>query len=150
MNCPTCLESEARRAIVELLHRYCRAVDDRDAQAFAALWTPDAVADFGERYRGPAAGLLDALLAAHATTRSMSHHVTGPLIEFDGGLTAARCTSDVSALVVAVVDGATRVRLVRGRYDDRFERHSGVWRLAARRFTPRQRIEWPASGPPTA
>lgn len=140
-DCPGCRRLAARLAISELLHRYCRAVDDRDDAAFDALWAPDAQADFGPRYRGAARGLLAWIAGNHAATRSMSHHMSGEVIALAEDLRSADSSCDVSALVVVEDEGGAR--WVRGRYHDRLVLHDGGWRIAHRRFEARQSVSAP-------
>lgn len=82
-----------QRDIGDLLHRYARALDEKEWALLATCFTPDAVAYYGE-----ALGRKDGLEAIEATCRaalehldSSQHMITNPEIEVDGSVAKARC-----------------------------------------------------------
>lgn len=82
-----------RMEIVELLHRYATAIDDRDWARFASCFTADAVALYG-----PVLGRREGIAAIEKACRDTlepldsSQHLVGTHeIELDGDRARARC-----------------------------------------------------------
>ena len=46
----------AKQAVRDIVYRYCRGLDRMDREMALSIWHPDAMVDYGETYRGPAAG----------------------------------------------------------------------------------------------
>jgi ketosteroid isomerase-like protein len=114
-------------AIRALKARYCLAVDERDEEAWAALFTADAVWDGGEfgRYQGRAA--IRAFFRDIPRTLSFAvHYVTNPLVEVDGD--RARGTWYLLE-PCTFTDGARGV-LGAARYDERYVREGDGWKFA--------------------
>jgi 3-phenylpropionate/cinnamic acid dioxygenase small subunit len=123
------LTTSDRAAIHDLYARYAHAFDGADADAWAALFTPDG--RFAPPGMPPVVGT-DAL-RAFAADRSdempgMRHLITNVLVEADGN------GAKGSAYFVCFrLRGDGRFRLLNfGRYDDTFARHDGDWRIATR------------------
>jgi hypothetical protein len=122
---------EDRFAIIDLAALYMRGLDRLDEALLTAQFWPDARCEYGIFSGAPAdfAVFCMAALKDHAR----NHHMLGQhLIDFAGADEAFgevyyqayhRTTDDA---------GAKRDLIIAGRYVDRYERRSGVWRIAYR------------------
>jgi ketosteroid isomerase-like protein len=114
-------------AIRELVARYCRAVDDADADAFAGSFAGDGVF---ETPLGVVTGH-DALLAhGHKMTFGNVHVTTDPIIEIDGDRATHTCTL---LLGRRAQDQSANEIVATGRYFDELVRTPGGWRFKSRR-----------------
>ncbi len=122
---------EDRAAIHDLYSRYAYAFDGADADAWAALFTPDG------RFAPPG---VDAAVGTEALrsfvadrsslTPGMRHVMANVLVEpgDDDGVATGR-----AYFVCFRMGGDDHFRLRNfGRYEDRFERREGVWLIANR------------------
>lgn len=119
-----------RAEIVELTHRYCWALDDRDWDALRNLFTPDATADLGVRCAD-----VDAIVEqcrGFLSTLDSSHHlVANHLIELAGGGAATcRCYFQAQHTVSGLEGGDNWI--LGGRYVDRLRRTTDGWRIERR------------------
>lgn len=122
------------REIIDVLHRYCLAVDTVDEHEFRALWTLNATIDFGSRYKGEPAGFFATIRENRRGVAAMSHHVANIRIELATDLTSARSCCGVTAIVVPQSDSARNARLIRGNYHDDWLHTDGRWLIQQRRF----------------
>lgn len=146
-------ELEARFAITDVVHKFCRAADRSDLEAVAPLFHEGA-RDNHAFYEGDVAGLVEWMRERHRNILNASHNVTNVLIEFDGAdraLVESRLTvccrySAAGATAFAKATGLTiqgdrSVDVVSfGRYVDIFERRDGAWRIASRIAVPDQSL----------
>jgi ketosteroid isomerase-like protein len=118
--------TDALRALVQ---RYARAADERDIDALAALFHPDATVE-GARGRQTLAEWLDVMRGPRAIPTSM-HMLGDPLIEFTGD---DRATLDTYGVVYQLGDTeAGQGDLTLGvRYFDEVDAPDGTWRIRAR------------------
>jgi len=119
-----------RAAIVRLTARYCWALDTRDWDRLADVFTPDAVAELGMVCRGLPAiteRVRDALEPLAASQHTVSTHD----VDVDGDRAWSRC-----ALVAQHVGrGADEAKfLVGGSYHDELVRTDDGWRISSRRL----------------
>ncbi len=123
----------ARAELRRLVERYARSVDDRDAAAFADVFTDDAVLITG---RGEVRGR-EQLLAVPARLeryRVTMHLVGNHDVQLAAdGVAASGWTYCIARHVYAVGD-AERVSVMHIRYDDRFRRQPDGWRITERRL----------------
>jgi hypothetical protein len=126
----------AKRSIIEVLHRYCRAIDTYDTDTFAALWADDAYVDFGERYRGNPDGFLALLGRDRNRIVSMTHQMEEIVIDVSHDCTSANSNSVVRAAVISSGDYGVRRRLLRGHYNDRLVLSEGLWLVQQRVYRP--------------
>jgi hypothetical protein len=120
-------DHEALRALVQ---RYARAADDRDVDALAALFHPDAEIS-GARGALSRDAWLDTMRAPRAFPSSM-HLIGDPLITLGPG--PDRATLDTYAVVYQLADPkGDGCDLTLGiRYLDGCVRHEGAWVIAHR------------------
>ena len=124
-----------RSAIVDVLHRYCRAVDRLDPALLATCYHPDGTDDHGI-FEGSAADYVTWVMAYVGQWHSTHHDISNPMIELDDDDHAV-CESHWTGWyrLPAGAEGGDNevVDLVScGRYLDRFERRGGEWRIAHR------------------
>ena len=123
------LTLEDRAEIHDLYARYAHAFDDADADAWAALFTPNG------RFSPPG---VDAVIGTEAlrefvATRSsnlpgMRHVIANVVVGTDGDRVSGRAYFVCFRLGG---DGHLRMRNF-GRYEDTFALHAGAWRIASR------------------
>jgi ketosteroid isomerase-like protein len=119
-----------RQAIEELIHRYCRHFDLNEPALVAALFTEDAVVDYGPEFPNivGAASLAETIaVGLERTFAATSHHVSNIQIAFDGPDRATGLTYLYAWHRYR--DGSPDGELW-GRYHHRFERTPEGWRIA--------------------
>ena len=121
---------EDKAAITDLIYRYCRAVDRIDVDLGRSIWHADAVADYGDFYRGPGRDVIDLICSQHERTLACSHQVTNILIEVDGDRAASESYA-IAALRMAAESGERQIT-VWTRYLDRWSKRGGQWALDKR------------------
>ena len=130
------LDLEQLRALGQ---RYARAADDRDYDAMAELFHPDAVID-GLRGESPIDEYLAAARAASPSFETSMHVLGDPLVELEPG--ADEATLDTYAVVYQVNAHADGGNMTLGmHYLDEVERRDGVWRIRHRAT----RMRWAAT-----
>ena len=139
-------EVVARAEIMDVLWRYCRAVDRGDIAMLKSVYHPGAIDDHGT-YNGPGEGFAEYIVPAmdHADIVGQ-HHITNVNFEFDGDV--AKVESYFLAYQPVPVDGGPdELAIVGGRYNDTFELREGKWLITHRRVLgdfSRDRICGPA------
>jgi len=133
-----------RLAIRRLVDTYAQAVDRRDTDGVAALFSPEGrlVSHFGPSALGSpiirtgrdqiAAALVEGLARYRATT----HVVGGQVLEIDGD----RASGETTCLAHHVYErqGQQRLLVLAVRYRDELERGGGAWYFAERQL----RLDW--------
>lgn len=121
-------EAADRQAIVDLIYRYCRAVDRLDEPLGHSIWHEDGTADYGEEfYVGPGRGVIDLICRQHRGTLAHSHQVTNVLIRLAGD--RAGSESYCFATLRVEREGKPMQISVWTRYIDRWSRREGRWGL---------------------
>jgi hypothetical protein len=141
-------EVSAHLEIRQVLGRYCRGVDRRDAELVRSIYYPDAVDDHG-LFQGLGVDFADYVVASYNNSNwgFSTHQITNVLID----LSADRRSAGVETYYFAVhpsVDsktGAWATFTTGGRYLDRFERREAEWKIAQRLCT----IDWAYESPST-
>jgi ketosteroid isomerase-like protein len=119
-----------KQAIHEVLMRYCRGVDRRDAELLRSTYWPDAWDNHG-LFAGTRDQFVDWVIPFLQENFSVSIHKIGnELVEIRGD--AAYSESYFTGYYELVHDGRPHTRMSCGRYVDRFERRQGEWRVARR------------------
>jgi len=116
-----------KQAITEQIYRYCRSVDRLDVPLGHAVFHEDATAHYGDRYQGPARGVIDWICASHLHMQAHSHQVTNILIELDGDRAGSE-SYVFAALRGERESGAFQIQ-VWGRYCDTWSRRDGRWAI---------------------
>jgi hypothetical protein len=138
------IQDLAKRSIIDVLHRYCTAVDSYDTDTFATLWTDDAYVNFGERYQGKPLGFQALLLSDRNRTLSMVHKMEEIVIDLSPEFSSSTSSSVVSATVTRLSEGREQRRLVRGHYEDRWMLTNGRWLIQQRIYRPIEENQLPA------
>ena len=127
---PTSLWAEDRQAIVDQLHRYCRAMDRIDRDLGYAVWHEDGLADYGRLYNGSGRGFVDWVCETHRNLIAHSHRISNILISLDGDRAASEAY--VNATLRFEEDGHLRQADVYGRYVDCWSRREDRWAIDRR------------------
>lgn len=146
-------EVEARFAITDIVHKFCRAADRSDLNAIPSLFHDGAV-DNHVFYEGDVSGLVEWMRERHRNILNAAHNVSNILIEFAGtdrALVESRVTVCIryspagaaafaSAAGLAIAGDRSVDVLSFGRYVDIFERRDNVWKIASRTAVPDQHV----------
>ena len=127
---PAVQELLDKAAIREVLWRYCRGVDRRDADILTSCYWADACDDHvGNEYSGETVGqgLVDWMNEIMVRT---SHNITTNNIEVHGD--TAGSESYTTSMHVMKDGGEGHAFFSVARYVDRFERRGGEWKIASR------------------
>lgn len=135
---------EDRARIRELLARYVRGADERDAGAMLSLYHPGATDDHGT-FRGLATDYV-----AHAQRSLTSHYRATQHVLGASDIALKGDVAHVRTHVIAVhrrpsAGGPDIVQVVGGTYVDDFERRDGRWGVVRREFRPIWQTEGPES-----
>lgn len=147
-----------RQQVVEVLHRYARAIDRCDVALLKSVYHEDATDTHGS-FDGNAHEFAEFMIARlEAQTSYGIHHVTNELVEIDGDRAIAESylfsyhripggrESVARFFGVAYADRAEsegsldgeHEYLTGGRYLDKLLKRNGIWRIWRRRIT----VEW--------
>lgn len=137
---------EARDAIRDRLHIYCRAIDRRDPSLLKQVYWPEAQVEYG-MFKGSAyefADLFSGWFEAGGVGNT-AHLLANATIAVQGE--SALCESYLHAHHrVRREDGSLFDSVFGGRYHDCFERRHGVWRIGFRRLVFDWFREYPDTG----
>ena len=117
----------AKQAITETLYRLCRGIDRADRELVAQAFHPGATADFGYKFEGTAAKMLDWLTGRHEHNHFSCHLATNVLIELDGDRALSECFMFTG--LRNDVDGKLVDILSFGRYLDRWSCREERWAI---------------------
>lgn len=122
---------EDRLDLRELVARYGLAVDDRDVDALAALFMPDAVfrSQDGVMNAQGRAAIIEQFHGRFAALKTTNHVAHDQIIELDAD-DPDRAIGLVSSHAEVWRNGQALVAALR--YRDRYERHQGRWCFAER------------------
>jgi hypothetical protein len=120
-----------RLEIMDLMYRYCRAMDRCDHAIGYGIWNEGAVADYGaDVFQGSGRDCIDHILAQHRQALSHTHQVTNILIRLDDDRAASE-SYGISALRL-MIDGKPRQITSWIRYIDSLSRCNGRWGIDRR------------------
>ena len=136
------IELADRLAIAETLALYCRGIDRCDPEQLAAVFTPDALIDYGDGAK-PIAEVIPGLLAGLGTMRLTQHNISNTVMRIDD-LTARAETNCVALHIIPTPDGEIEL-VVGGRYLDRLAKRQGRWQIAERLYV----MDWNRTAPAT-
>jgi hypothetical protein len=123
-------EMQAQWEIIQVLQRYCRAMDRIDAELGHSVWHKDGLADYGDVFRGTGRSFIDWVCAFHRTLDAQSHQIGIPLIYVRGD--QAYSETYVTAALLFRKDGRQRLTTGRARYVDTWSRRAGCWAIDER------------------
>ncbi|MGE0827414.1 MAG: nuclear transport factor 2 family protein [Candidatus Binatia bacterium] len=116
--------------ILQLLHKYCHAVDRGTADEVTALFHTEAVLlpkyESDERYEGREAvrGWYQRYIENfRAKVRYLRHKIEAPVIYVMGNEATCVCYLDADSITIA----KNQANVACGRYDDKFIKESGQW-----------------------
>ena len=133
---PAVQEMLDKAAIREVLWRYCRGVDRRDADIVTSCYHPDANDDHvGNVYTGETVGqgLVDWMNEIMVKT---SHNITTNTIEVNGDVAGSESYTTSMHIQKGAGDDDNHTMLSVARYVDRFERRNGEWKIISRLVVP--------------
>jgi len=140
------LRLEAKEEIRDLLLAYCEALDGRDTQGFADLFTSDGEWTGGIGSSRTPAGIkamLDNLFGQGTGRKLQAHHMIGNMmIKVDADTATARSRW---MWVTAAQDGRP-VMTRGGRYEDELVREDGTWKFRRRQAINEYSDAMPAAG----
>lgn len=148
-------EISARMEIYDALMRYSKGIDRRDAELLESAYFPDAVdiRSYGPPDASPAGfaqralegfGELESFSQHHHTNIMMKVDVEAGVAEVESYNIAVHPIGPLSGASQRPEDGKEHLRMIGGRYLDRFERRDGEWRIAKRVCV----IDWSRSDVP--
>jgi hypothetical protein len=117
-----------KEAIRECLNLYCRGIDRADEELLRSVYWPDAHDSHGA-YVGSAAGFISQAVERLRAGGRGVHQISNVLVELHGDTAAVESCFLALQSTAAAPDLET---FLCGRYLDRFERRTGVWRIAQR------------------
>ncbi len=119
------LTTADRLAILDLAARYNFAIDEVDAEGWAATFTPDGVFDGG---RGEVAGTEALVAFVHAFQEHMAgteHWTNNHVIDGDGEQATHRC-------YLNLIRGESGESIIRAKYSDTLVKVDGQWKFSRR------------------
>ncbi|CAG2158608.1 nuclear transport factor 2 family protein [Cupriavidus numazuensis] len=123
-------DPESIEAIRTLAYRYAQAVDRREFARLTALFTPDAKLS-GPGFHLDGAQAIAEGMSALGNYNATQHHVHHQLVDVDGDTASGETYCIANHLYQD--DGGVPRKLDWGiRYQDRYVRRQGEWRIAAR------------------
>ncbi|WP_337188167.1 nuclear transport factor 2 family protein [Phenylobacterium sp.] len=118
-----------REAIRDVIHRYCRAADRCDLQAFKDCYWSDGFDDHGF-FGGNAHEFCDYVIPVLRKIEASRHAITNTIIDLEGD--RAFCESQW-AVIHRLREGDEFLDFCHeGRYLDIFEKRDGVWKILIR------------------
>ena len=123
-----------RAEILDCLQRYARGMDRHDRELVRSAYHDDAVDDHAA-FVGRVDDFLDWAFEYHASQVRHQHYLMNHSVELDGDVAH---TETYYLFVGTDRDPEAPLRVVGGRYVDRFERRADRWAIAARACL----VEW--------
>jgi hypothetical protein len=145
---------EARSAITETMHRYCRSLDRMDRDLMATVFHPAATVSY-PAYQGAWPGFVDWVWGLHRAFDIHSHQMANAIIRLGPDLRSAVSESYVSAsfwkregnaATAATALAAGTQTEVRARYLDSWSLTDGGWGIDHRICIVDMKTEQPATG----
>lgn len=136
MTAPALQELADRLEVADLLRRYATALDSRDWDLLASVFTDDGAADYGELggVNTGAATIAAFCRSALAGLDASQHLITNEVVELDGDRGRARCYFQAQH-VYRGAEGGDHY-LVGGTYEDELVRTPEGWRIRRRTLLP--------------
>lgn len=125
------LTAEDKVEIMELTARYNFAIDRRDPESLADVFTEDGELWSGGNLRGSGRKALADYMRASARNHPIRHFTSNTMIEGDGD----HATLRMYVMAWNIANGGM-VPYVLGEYDDVLLKVNGKWKFKLRRVTP--------------
>lgn len=120
-----------RQAIVDVCTTYALALDSREWARLRTCFTDDAVANYADGSDRDGYGAIEATCRAALEPLTASQHLLGNhLVVVNGDEADSTCYFQAQHVKEGLAGGS--LYTVAGRYDDRFVRTDGRWRIANR------------------
>ena len=119
-----------KQACTELVYRLARAIDRCDEALLRSLFQADATDDHGGFY-GSAAQFADWVMPVLAGMKRTQHCIANVLIQVEGDRAFGESYFTAHHAIPNAA-GPDTYMVAAGRYLDRFERRTGVWKFAHR------------------
>ena len=130
----------AREEIRNLIHGYCRAIDEKDWDTVRGSFMEDAIIYHGpfmgsvDEFMGFVVDVLAKMLVINHSVGSIMIKIAGNKAEMHSAFTAFHTISgEVEELVTIKTYGKDVDWLVGGKYIDKLEKRAGVWRIIERK-----------------
>lgn len=122
-----------KQEIIELSHRYCRAVNRRDYQELATLYCENAIESQGDFFQGLAKDFVKKLGHIQKNMPILHHNITTTNIFFDEN-DAHYAEGEIYVLALHQVQTDTNPidLFIGGRYLDRYKKINGQWFISFR------------------
>jgi len=130
-----------KKAIEEVLVRYCRTQDWLDEEGQATVFWDDADIDYGF-FKGSGADFVKAVMEVERGSLRRWHLGTNIQIRLTGPDTALAESYGI-AVGTGETDGVLQDNMYGGRYLDEFEKRNGAWRISKRTYI----LDWSTSFP---
>jgi hypothetical protein len=131
------------RAILAVLHRFCRGIDRLDEELVRSCYHEDATDDHGI-YHGSGVDFAAFVVPVLGKAFTATHHFLGQsIIEFDEERFARAETYVIAHHTRRDGEGGEMLESVGARYVDRLEKRAGEWKLSHRVVL----YEWSSSEP---
>lgn len=138
-------ETGDREAIRDCLHRYCRAIDRRDAEMLTGVYWPGAMDHHGV-LDAPVEQFVPEVMASLAAMDQTMHMLGNVLMRIEGDTAAVESQFHAYHRIPGEggpgEGGAVEDVHLGGRYLDRMEKRGGEWRIAERTVA----YDWYATG----
>ncbi|MGE3621998.1 MAG: nuclear transport factor 2 family protein [Acidimicrobiia bacterium] len=124
-----------RLEIIQKMHDYAFAIDDRDWDLLASVFLPDAVMDVDRHGTKEGFPAILATISQVTSELDLTHHIVGnaSVLTLDGDEATTRCYLWAQHVLRGTPGGDNYV--VGGQYRDRFVRTAQGWRIAHRTLT---------------
>ncbi len=130
-----------KKAIEEVLVRYCRTQDWLDDEGQASVFWPDADIDYGF-FRGSGADFVTTVMDVERNALRRWHMGTNIQIKLTGPDSAIAESYGI-AVGTGEADGKLRDNMYGGRYLDELEKRDGEWRISKRQYL----LDWSTNFP---
>ena len=124
-----------RRAIDDVLARYCRTLDWLDDEGLATVFWPDAEIDYGF-FQGSGAEFIPFVMEIERGSLRRWHTIANPIVRLDGDTAEGECYGTSQS--TAEVKGELVDTIFGGRYLDAYARRDGEWRIVRRKYA----LDW--------
>ena len=124
-------EAADKMSLMEVVAKYCRAIDRRDYDLLREVYHPDAIDDHGGFFKGGIDDLIRSCRENLGIYSQTTHAISNGVFVVDGDM--AEGETYVLSTHILQADPSKPV-VIAARYLDRFERREGTWRIIYRTY----------------